>query len=44
MRFEIDPIARERLLGGFDDIALSLRHEDDISKFEARRKAQAPWL
>jgi 3-isopropylmalate/(R)-2-methylmalate dehydratase small subunit len=44
VRFEIDAISRERLLGGFDDIALSLRHEDDISKFEARRKTQAPWL
>jgi 3-isopropylmalate/(R)-2-methylmalate dehydratase small subunit len=44
VHFDIDPIARERLLGGIDDIALSLRHADEIGAFEAQRKIQAPWL
>ncbi len=31
---EIDPFRRECLLGGLDDIGLTLRHEDRISAFE----------
>jgi 3-isopropylmalate/(R)-2-methylmalate dehydratase small subunit len=37
--FEIDPRARTRLLEGLDDIALILRHEDAIARFEAARGA-----
>jgi 3-isopropylmalate/(R)-2-methylmalate dehydratase small subunit len=33
--FEIDQGTRERLLKGLDDIALTLRHEADITRFEA---------
>ena len=35
--FEISPEVRMRLLEGLDDIALTLRHEDDIGRFEAER-------
>jgi 3-isopropylmalate/(R)-2-methylmalate dehydratase small subunit len=40
-RFETDPFARECLLHGWDDIGLTLRHEEAISTFEERRP---PWL
>ncbi len=33
--FSLDPITRERLLNGWDDIGLSLRHESAISQYEA---------
>ena len=35
--FEIDPFRRECLLNGWDNIALTLRHEDKISQFELAR-------
>ncbi|MBV9991789.1 MAG: 3-isopropylmalate dehydratase small subunit [Alphaproteobacteria bacterium] len=44
IRFEIDAHARRALLEGLDDIALTLGHESEIGAFEARRKAQTPWL
>ena len=42
--FVLDPMIRERLLNGWDDIGLTLQNETKISAFEARRKAEAPWL
>ena len=41
-RFEIDPFAREMLLGGLDDISLIERHVDDISAYESRRSTWMP--
>jgi 3-isopropylmalate/(R)-2-methylmalate dehydratase small subunit len=35
--FPLDEFTRERLLNGWDDIGLSLRHADDITAFEQRR-------
>lgn len=35
--FELDGAARNRLLNGWDDIALILRHEDAIRRFEQRQ-------
>ena len=32
--FVLDPMTRERLLGGWDDIGISLRRSDDITNFE----------
>jgi 3-isopropylmalate/(R)-2-methylmalate dehydratase small subunit len=40
-RFELDPYARECLLNGWDAVALTLRHEDEIAAYEARRE---DWL
>jgi 3-isopropylmalate/(R)-2-methylmalate dehydratase small subunit len=40
--FELDDHTRWRLLNGFDDISLTLRHTDDIAAFEARRPAWLP--
>ena len=34
-RFELDPYERQRLLEGLDDIALTLKREDEITAFEA---------
>jgi 3-isopropylmalate/(R)-2-methylmalate dehydratase small subunit len=39
--FEIDPFTRHRLLEGLDDIALTLRLEDQITRYESTRP---PWL
>jgi 3-isopropylmalate/(R)-2-methylmalate dehydratase small subunit len=40
--FEIDGYTRWRLLEGLDDIGLTLRHEQDITAFEAARPARMP--
>ncbi|MDT0186354.1 3-isopropylmalate dehydratase small subunit [Microbacterium sp. ARD31] len=40
--FEIDDYTRWRLLEGLDDIGLTLRNEDEIVQFEARREAWRP--
>jgi len=40
--FEIDDYTRWRLLEGLDDIGLTLRNEDKISAFEARRSSWRP--
>jgi 3-isopropylmalate/(R)-2-methylmalate dehydratase small subunit len=40
--FEIDDYTRWRLLEGLDDIGLTLRNEDKIAEFEARREAWRP--
>ena len=41
--FDVDPFRKQCLLNGWDDIGLTLRHEKDISAFEARRKQSQPW-
>lgn len=40
--FQVDPYTRWRLLEGLDDIALTLRHADLITDFEAGRSALMP--
>ena len=40
--FEIDDYTRWRLLEGLDDIGLTLRHEGEVSKFEASRPTHKP--
>ncbi|MDH5560013.1 MAG: 3-isopropylmalate dehydratase small subunit [Deltaproteobacteria bacterium] len=44
IQFDIDPFRKEGLLKGLDNIAWSLSHEDDISRFETEQKKTAPWL
>ena len=41
-RFEIDEYTKQRLLEGMDDIASTLRHEDAIAAYEAKRPAWKP--
>lgn len=40
IRFDIDPIRKDHLLRGLDDIALTLEHEPQITAFETRHNAQ----
>jgi 3-isopropylmalate/(R)-2-methylmalate dehydratase small subunit len=40
--FDFDPVVRERLLNGWDDIALTLAHEDDIARYERDRERSGP--
>ncbi|MGC5050579.1 3-isopropylmalate dehydratase small subunit [Micromonospora sp. DT48] len=40
--FPLDDFSRWRLMEGLDDIGLTLRHEDRISAYEARRPAFLP--
>jgi 3-isopropylmalate/(R)-2-methylmalate dehydratase small subunit len=42
--FEVEPFRKYCLLGGYDDIGLTLRHADKIRAFEAERLLTKPWL
>jgi 3-isopropylmalate/(R)-2-methylmalate dehydratase small subunit len=42
--FEVAPFRKHCLLNGFDDIELTLRHQDKIAAFEKKRLTEQPWL
>ena len=42
--FDVDPFRKQCLLGGLDDIGLTLRQRDRIAAFETHRLTQKPWL
>jgi len=42
--FEIDSFRKDCLVNGWDEIALTLRHADEIRAFEAERRMKQPWL
>jgi 3-isopropylmalate dehydratase small subunit len=42
--FEIDPFRKTCLLGGLDEIGLTLANADVIGAYEARIGASQPWL
>lgn len=42
-KFEVDPFRRYCLLEGLDDIGLTLRHADELDKFEQQHNGAA-WL
>ncbi len=42
--FDVESFRKYCLLGGFDDIALTLRHAETIRAFEAERLRTRPWL
>jgi 3-isopropylmalate/(R)-2-methylmalate dehydratase small subunit len=42
--FDVEPFRKECLLGGLDEIGLTLRHTDKIRAFEAERLMKQPWL
>jgi 3-isopropylmalate/(R)-2-methylmalate dehydratase small subunit len=42
--FEVDPFRRHLLLEGLDDIGQTLQHGPAISAYEARRRAEEPWM
>ena len=39
--FQVDPFRRDCLHNGWDDIGLTLRHEDRITAFEKQHKPRA---
>jgi 3-isopropylmalate/(R)-2-methylmalate dehydratase small subunit len=41
--FEVDPSRKACLLGGLDDIALTLRKAQKIAAFELRQQSERPW-
>ena len=42
--FEINPLRKERLIKGLDDIDVTQQHKDEILAFEAGRRAAHGWL
>lgn len=44
LAFEIEPFRKHCLLGGLDDIGLTLGHADKIRAYEAERLLRKPWL
>jgi 3-isopropylmalate/(R)-2-methylmalate dehydratase small subunit len=42
--FEIDPFRKDCLLGGLDEVGLTLAQDDAISNYESLAKANMPWL
>ena len=42
--FEVQAFRKYCLLGGLDDIGLTLRHAEKIKAFEAERLTTKPWL
>jgi len=42
--FEIDPFRKACLLGGLDEIGLTMARDSAISRFETDDKARRPWL
>jgi 3-isopropylmalate/(R)-2-methylmalate dehydratase small subunit len=44
LAFEVEAFRRHCLLGGFDDIGLTLNHADEIRAYEAERLLRKPWL
>jgi len=43
-RFEVEAFRKYCLLNGLDDIGLTMQHVGEIKAYEARRKAEVPWL
>ena len=42
--FEIDPFRKSCLLGGLDEIGLTLARTESIDKYEQQRSESQPWL
>ena len=42
--FEIDPFRKYCLMGGLDEVALTLKRDEAISEYETRLAAEHPWV
>jgi 3-isopropylmalate/(R)-2-methylmalate dehydratase small subunit len=42
--FDITEHRKHCLLGGLDEIGLTLQHADEIKSYEAARRQSQPWL
>jgi len=43
-KFEVDAFRKHCLLNGLDDIGLTMQHVDEIGVYEAKHRAEQPWL
>ena len=43
-QFEVEAFRKHCLLNGLDDIGLTLQHVGEIAAFEAKHRAEQPWL
>ncbi len=44
VKFDIDPFRKHCLLNGLDDIGLTMVKAEGIAAFEAKAKAERPWI
>jgi len=44
IKFDLDGTRKHNLVEGLDDIGLTLKQDDKISAFEAKQRADQPWL
>jgi len=42
--FEIDPFRKHCLIEGLDEVALTMTHKPQIEAYEARMRAEQPWV
>ncbi len=42
--FNVEPIRRESLLAGLDDVGMTLTKENEIADFEAKDRKARPWI
>ena len=42
--FNVEPIRRESLLAGLDDVGMTLTRDQEITEFETRDKKLRPWI
>ncbi len=42
--FEVEPVRKQNLLEGLDDIAVTLQKSQQISDYEQRAREETPWL
>jgi 3-isopropylmalate/(R)-2-methylmalate dehydratase small subunit len=44
VEFSIEPVAREMLLGGLDEIGMTEQSRHHIDAFEAQDRVKRPWV
>ena len=42
--FDIDPMDKTRILGGLDDISMTLEHQTEIESFEQKYRQSNRWI
>ena len=43
LAFDLDPVRRQKLINGWDDIDLTAQYSDQIKTFRAAHLAACPW-
>ena len=44
IEFDVDPFQKECLINGLDDIGITLKKSENITKFISNQKNKTPWL